>query len=193
MRKRKRSPACRSVAPTYPSLGEHCAARRRFLTTAGVTVGSGVLWAACGRPFGIGGEREQEPMPGAVEEPGYHVIRIPAEPGDRATYLIDGGYARFYAQAVTYHLDCASFATDAREDLADRFSRELAERTYDELASAAGLQAVEGRLRELLDEAYNQDTGDSGSDWFADVELIFVRLDAPEPIGGLAGPEPEYP
>ena len=173
----------------YPTLSEHRASRRHFLAGSVAVVGAGAL-AACGRPFW---SEHQGEMDGAMPEPSLFSIRFPAEPGDRAEYLIDGGYVRFYAVGRTYTEDCAFFAQDARERLTVAMGELIAEHSYDELTTSQGVLAVQTELRELLDDAYNEDTGDIATGWFVDIEVTFTRLDAPEILDGFAGSDPEYP
>ena len=172
----------------YPTLSEHRASRRRFLAGSAVVLGAGAL-AACGRPF-WGGEQQ---LDGSIELPDYHTVRFPAAPDDRAVYLMDGGYVRFYAVAMTYHEDCAFFAVDSRPALTDEMALRVSDHSYDELSTNAGLLALQAELRELLDDAYNEDTGDIQLGWFVDVEVTFTRMDPPEILGGIAGDTPSYP
>lgn len=173
----------------YPTLSEHRASRRRFLAGSAVVLGASAL-AACGRPF-MGGEQHE--LDGSVELPNYHTVRFPITPEDRAAYLMDGGYVRFYVVAMTYHEDCASFAIDARSALTDQMANRVADHSYDELTTNAGVLALQDELRSLLDDAYNEDTGDIATGWFEDVEVTFTRMDAPELLGGFAGAAPSYP
>ncbi len=177
----------------YPSLSDHRQQRRRFLQGGAVLVGGGAL-TACSRPFGRWLEDDPPEVDGGMDQPSYYQVRIP-ETGDRSVYLMDGGYARYYAVALTYTQDCAFFATDARDTLGQRFDALIGERSYDELvtADAATLDALREDLRADLDAAYNEDTGDLGESWFTAVELTFVRLDAPELMGGVPRAEPSYP
>ncbi len=173
----------------YPTLSEHRASRRRFLAGSAVVLGTGAL-AACGRPFWTD---EQHDLDGAMPEPNYHRVRFPVEPEDRAAYLMDGGYVRFYVVAMTPIEDCSYFAVDHRATLTDQMAIRVSEHSYDELSSSAGVMALEEELRVLLDEAYNEDTGDIASGWFVEVEVTFTRMDAPEILGGIAGDSPSYP
>jgi len=172
----------------YPSLDDHRVARRRFLAGSAVMLGAGALATACGRPFG-----SQEPyeLDGGVEQPDYYTVRLPAT-DDRAVYLIDGGYARFYAVALTWHKDCSLFAVDARDRLTDLVADDLAGRTFDELATASGVVAVATQHRALLNAAYEQDTGEVPGDWFHDLELVLTHLDPGDLMGGVPM-EPSYP
>jgi len=169
----------------YPTLAEHRTSRRRFLQGGLAVVGGGVLATAC--PGFFGGQ-----IDGAMVEPQYTYCRFPADPEDRAVWLTDGGYARFYAVALTFHEDVALFVEDDRAALTDLISDELSASTYDDLSTAAGLSAACSRIRALLDDAYNQDTGDTATGWFENVEVIFTLLDAPVIMAGVA-PDPSYP
>ncbi len=170
---------------SYPTLSEHRASRRRFLQGSLAVVGAGALAVGCEGFF-------PRQLDGAMPEPNYHACRFPESPEDRAVWLLDGGYARFYAVAMTYDEDVALWAQDERDALTDRIADELSDCTYDELSTASGRTAVCNRLRLLLDDAYNENTGDVASGWIQDVELTFTQLDAPEVMGGVA-PEPSYP
>jgi len=183
------TPQHRQPAVDYPTLSEHRASRRRFLAGSAAVLGAGAL-TACGRPFWTDYQGE---MDGYMPEPDYHTVRFPVTPEDRAVYLIDGGYVRFYAVAMTYHEDCAFFAIDSRAALTDQMADRITEHTYDELTTSAGVVAVQEELRLLLDEAYNDDTGDIAAGWFVDVEVTFTRMDPPEILDGFAGSTPSYP
>jgi hypothetical protein len=153
--------------------------------------------AACSRPFGHltnDNNNNNTQLDGGMELPDYHRVRIP-EVDDRAVYLMDEGYARYYVVALTYHEDCALFAVDARPQLGERLDDVIGEYTYDTLVDADPTirRPLLEALREALDEAYNEDTGDVGSNWFADVELTLVRLDPPHNMGGVPRADPSYP
>jgi hypothetical protein len=169
--------------------------RRRFLQGSAVLLGGGVL-TACGRPFGhLNENNNNQQLDGGMELPDYHRIRIP-EVDDRAVHLVDDGYARYFVVALTYTEDCALFAVDARPRLGTRLDAVIGERTYDELDTAdePTLAALRESLRQALDEAYNEDTGDVGSRWFTAVELTFIRLDPPTGnLGGVPPRKPSYP
>lgn len=170
-------------------------------------VGSGLL-ASCSRPLGSAPEDppadppaqdppEEDPpvdVDGGAPAPDYLRVRIP-EADTRAVYLSDGGYARTYLWALTFEQDCALFVQDARAPLGQDIDAIVAERTYDQLIdpTGAGLDALQEAIRAALDEAYNEDTGDSGDHWFIAVELVLERLDAPAQLDGAAPGEPEYP
>lgn len=171
----------------YPSLDEHRAARRRFLAGGAVVLGAGALATACGRPFWS----DEQQLDGAQEQPDYYTVRFPVS-DDRAVYLMDGGYARFYAVAMTWHEDCHLFAVDAREQLTDLFADDLAGRTVDELSTATGVDAVASQLCAQLNAAYEQDTGEVPGDWFHDLELVLTQLDPGELMGGVPV-SPSYP
>jgi hypothetical protein len=169
----------------YPSLAEHRASRRRFLQGGLAVVGAGALATACPGFF-------PQQLDGAMVEPTYHYCRFPADPEDRAVWLTDGGYARFYAVGLTYYEDVAMFAADDLAALTELIADELSASTYDDLSTASGHAAACNRIRALLNDAYNQNTGDVGDDWFEEVELTFTLLDAPEIMAGVA-PDPSYP
>lgn len=168
----------------YPSLNEHEPSRRRFLQVGLAVAGAGALTAGCPGFFGQ--------VSGDIAEPNWHRIRFPADPDDRAVYLSDNGYARFYAVGLTYDEDVAMFAEDTRDALTTRLASEVSQCSYDELSTEVGISNLCERMRQSLNEAYNDNTGDVGDDWFQQVELYLVRLDAPAEIGGVA-PEPSYP
>lgn len=176
------------VDADYPSLDEHRAARRRFLSGSAVVLGAGALAAACGRPFFTG---EHNEVAGGIEMPDYYTLRFPVT-DDRAVYFIDGGYARFYVVALTWNEDCSLFAVDARERLTDLFAEDLAGRTVDELDTASGVVAVASQLRSQLNAAYELDTGEIPGDWFHDLELVLTQLDHGIAMGGVP-PSAGYP
>lgn len=188
IRRRMQTPKREESSLDYPTLSEHRASRRRFLAGSVAALGAGAL-AACGRPFGSDHQGE---MDGYMPEPDYHSVRFPISE-DRAVYLMDGGYVRFYAVAMTYHEDCAFYAIDARPALTDQMANRIADHSYDELTTSAGVLALAEELRELLDEAYNEDTGDVSTGWFVDVEVSFTHMEAPQLLDGLAGGTPSYP
>jgi hypothetical protein len=185
----------------YPSLRGHLSraredhrlARRRFLAGGAALVGGGVL-AACTRPFGVGEGGGEEQVPGDIAEPQYYTLRFP-ESGDASLWLIDGGYATYHVTAITWEQDCYHFALDGRAALQAAIAAAIDDFTYDELegASRATMDSVRAAVKAALDAAYNEDTGDVGDQWFQDVEVVFTRLDAPQPLDGMAGPEPQYP
>jgi len=171
-------------ATDYPSLNEHRASRRRFLQGSLAVMGAGALATAC--PGFIG------QVAGGIQPPDYFPCRFPQAPDDRAVWLMDGAYARFYVVALTYHEDVAFFAEDQRAALTDRLANELAASTYDELSTPSGHAAASERLRALLDDAYNENTGDIATGWFETAELTLTVLNPPELLAGAA-PEPSYP
>lgn len=187
MARRTRTPVPR-YDDAYPTLSEHREARgpsrRAFLATGLAAAGAGALVTGCPGFFGQ--------VDGDIAEPTWARIRFPAEPDDHAVYLMDNGYARFYAVAVTWTEDVAMFAQDERAALLPRLAAVLAESTYDELNTPVGLDAAADRMRDELDAAYNENTGDVGEGWFEYVDLVLTRLDAPVEIGGVA-PEPSFP
>lgn len=180
----------RQQAPGYPSLDDHRASRRRFLTGSAAVLGAGALASACGRAFFSDNHNNVD---GGIELPSYYTIRFPAEPDDRAVWLIDGGFARFYAVALTYHEDCAVYASDTLDALCDLFHDEIADHTFEELDSVSGVSAIATTLREILNQTYNDDTAQTGTDWFHELELRMTHLEAPEILGGIAGAVPAYP
>jgi hypothetical protein len=186
---KSRRPA-RQQTPGYPTLDEHRSSRRRFLTGSAAVLGAGALASACGRPFW---SDDHNDVDGGIELPDYHTIRFPAEPDDRAVWLIDGGFARFYAVALTFYEDCAVYAGNARDVICDLFHDEIAEHHFEELDSASGVAAIAGILRELLNQAYNDDTAQTGTDWFHELELRITHLEAPELLGGVPPATPSYP
>jgi hypothetical protein len=180
-----------SRKPEYPSLAEHRQSRRQFLAVGGLAAGAGVLASACGRMFPWLDDDDTVTLGGVPEEPTYRRIRLPAEPGERGTYLIDSGYASFWAVALTYDLDCGLFAVDHVDALADALVPVISGCTYEQLLDPNVVANLQPALLEALDAVYHEDTGDVGQ-WFTAVELTLTRLDAPQELGGVA-PEPSYP
>ena len=177
----------------YPSLSDHRRQRRRFLAGGAALMGGGLL-AACTRPFGFDSNNNETNAPGGVEEPQYYSLRFP-ETGEASVWLMDGGYATFHVTALTCHQDGYAFALDNRSALTTAIGGEIDEFSYDELvtASRSTMDSVRDAVQACLNEAYNADTGETGDTWFEDVEVELTRLDPPEEIGGVAGPEPAYP
>lgn len=189
--KRRRRALPAQAPPAYPSLADHRQSRRGFLAGSAAMLGAGAL-AACSRPFGAG-EGNQN-IPGDVSQPHFYPLRFPVE-GDASVWLVDGGYATYYVTAVTYAQDVALFVEDQRAALESRIASVIGERTYDELVTSNGatMDALRDAVASSPNEAYNEDTGDVGTDWFQQVDVIFSRLDPPAEIGGVAGEDPSYP
>ena len=184
MARRKRTPLARYDTETYPTLDEHRSSRRDFLKGSLAVMGAGALAAACD-PF-------QPGMQGVMPRPDYHQCRFP-EKDDRSVWLSDGGYARFFAVATTYQSDCVAFAEDANEDLTDRLAASLCDASSEALATQAGVSDAAETMRQVLNQAYRENTGDIGDHWFEYVDLVITRIDPPEIAPGMGGSEPEYP
>ncbi len=160
----------RAAAHRASNAPEHLPSRRAFLKGGLLLAGAGALATACDGLF-------SGQVDGGLSQPDFFSLRFPAAPGERELWLADGAHARFYVLALTYEEDVAFFVDNERDALTGLIADELSVSTYGDLASPSGLVAAEDRIRGLLDQAYNDDVGDTASGWFQEVELTLTALD----------------
>ncbi|MFH2008955.1 MAG: hypothetical protein ABI333_20365 [bacterium] len=202
-RKRTVRQSTETTETGYPSLADHLATRRRFLSVAGASLAAGGLAVACGRAMGHepGGDASTAPdashrvdsgpdAPGGDPGPGYYTVRIPVT-GELHAYLIDGGSASFYVEAATYALESFEALQGSSGTAGDRARSTLEEFTYDALSSGAGVAAAEDDLLTVLDELVMEQNTHSDPTIVA-VTLHITYLD-PEPMWMGEAPSPSYP
>jgi hypothetical protein len=216
MKSKPRVVQTQTAEPEYPSLQEHLASRRKFLTYAGVTVTAGALAAACNRSLGAGqpdASTEPDATPpqpdatppqpdatppqpdatieigGIEQQPDYFTVRIPVS-GEVSAYLVDGGYASFYVIVATYWADSYDELQEHMADAQSVCRVTLEEHTYDALNTAAGITGAESDLRDALDDFCEVQHGQP-----ATLEAVTLHISYLSPVAELGGdsPSPEYP
>jgi len=209
MKSKPRVVTTHTAKPEYPSLQEHLAGRREFLTYAGITVTASALTAACGRSLGAGAtDASTEPdatvpqpdavppqpdatfeIPGVDQQPDYFTVRIPVS-SEVSAYLVDGGYASFYVIVATYRADSYQELLDHMNDAQSVCRVTLEEHTYDALNTAAGITGAEADLRDALDDFCELQHGQP-----ATLEAVTLHISYLSPVAEIGGdmPSPEYP
>ncbi len=195
----------------YPSLREHLASRRRFLTVTGAGVASLGLFGACTRGLGSGvggGDAGTQPdarpqpdaqppqpdatidTPGEAPYPDYFTLRIPAS-GDISAWLIDDGYCTFWVEVATYVEASYLALLEHLSEAAQRCQETLSDYTYDLLNTGTGVAAAEDDLLDAL-ETLVQELNQTEGPTLEAVTLTITYLEDDAPIDGGA-PEPSYP
>ncbi len=204
MKSKRRVIQTQHTEPDYPTLQSHLANRRRFLAVAGASVAASAVAAACNRAMGTGpADAGTDPDPdaappqpdadiellGAEPYPDYYTVRLPGT-GELSAYLVDGGYASFYAVAVTYVTDSYHVLIDDLPGAQDVVRSTLAEHTYDSLNTAQGVTGAESDIRDALDAHCQTEHGQP-----ATIEAVTLYISYLSPIVDIDGdmPFPSYP
>jgi len=202
MKSKRRVVRAQAAEPDYPSLNQHQATRRKFLTYAGASLAAGAAWAACDRAMGAGdGDAGTDPdaaapqpdatieIGGVTPGPDYFTVRIPVS-GEVSAYLVDGGYASFYVIAATYNADSYTVLQNQMNGARDVCRSALEELTYDSLSTAQGVTGAEQDLRDALDELCEADHGQP-----ATIEAATLYISYLSPYADIDGDMafPQYP
>jgi hypothetical protein len=191
---------------SYPTLQEHLVSRRRFLELAGGCLAASTMWAACGR--GIGASNPDGPdastpdgsvdaeadgeveIGGAVEQPQYHTLRLPAE-GELISYLVPDGRCVFYVNVATYSGAAFNALMENRQQANDVCRSTISDFSYETLDGTGGVSQAEDDLYDSLlvllsDLVAEQD---------ATLEAVTFHIVELDPDVGLDGdpPQPSYP
>jgi len=207
MAKRRIRQATEQLKSDYPTLKEHVASRRRFLSVAGVSLATSGILAACSRGLGhhennntdasVPQPDARPPQPDAdvtilcdIEEPQYFLLRIPLE-GDLYSYLSDGGYCTFWVELATYSAPAYDTLRYNMELAQEACRIALADYTYDGLNTAAGVAGAEDDCHSALDELVMELHNHTAPT----IEALTLTITYLEPEGQLDGGigMPDYP